>query len=124
MSQQKGDGRRVQRVEREIQMTVAQYLISGFRTPLKGIVTISKVMMPGDLRSAKVYVSVLGEESDQKQTIEVLNNNSKEVQHYIAQQLKMRFCPTLKFYHDHTTEQVLKIDNILNALKNEKKEEN
>lgn len=116
MKKEKGDGRRIQRVEQEIQRSVAQFLISGFRFPLPGIVTVSRVLMPGDLRTAKVYISVLGGEGDIDKAVELLQERAFEVQNHIGKELKMRFCPKLTFYADEATEHVIKIDRILHDL--------
>lgn len=116
-----GDHRRVARVEKEIQVTVAKYLISGFSRKLPGLVTVSFVKMPADLRTAKVYVSVLGADADFEQVIEILNDRAFEIQKFIGQELKMRYCPKLTFFEDHTTEQVLKVEKILQEIKQDKK---
>lgn len=116
-----GDGRRVARVEREIQATIAQFLIRGFRTPLPGLVTVASVKMPADLRAAKVYVSVLGDEKVQEETIDLLQERAFEIQNFIGKELKMRYCPKLTFYVDHATEQVLKVERILSDLEAERK---
>jgi ribosome-binding factor A len=116
-----GDGRRVARVEREIQATIAQFLIRGFRTPLPGLVTVAHVKMPADLRAAKVYVSVLGSKEQQDEALELLQERAFEIQNFIGKELKMRFCPKLTFYPDHTTEQVLKVEKILQELEVERK---
>ena len=118
----KGDGRRVGRVEQEVQKTVAQYLIQGFRQPLPGLVTVSRVIMPADLRTAKVYISVLGSQEERTKTLDVLNERAFEVQNYIGQQLRMRYCPKVHFYNDDMTEHVLKIERILHELNLEKKD--
>lgn len=115
-----GDGRRVARVEKEVQAVIAQYLISGFRQRLPGLVTVAAVRMPADLRSARVYVSVLGEENLKEQVVDILQNSAAEIQRYIGDQLKMRYCPKLTFYPDHTTEQVLKIEKIIHELETER----
>lgn len=116
-----GDGRRVARVEREIQATIAQFLIRGFSTPLPGLVTVASVKMPADLRAAKVYVSVLGSQEQQDETLELLQERAFEIQSFIGKELKMRYCPKLTFYPDHTTEQVLKVEKILHELEIERK---
>lgn len=119
-----GDGRRVARVEKEVQIQIARYLISGFSEPLPGIVTVSSVRMPADLRTAKVYVSVLGEESLMEEVLEILQSRAFEIQDFIGRELKMRYCPRLTFFKDHATEQVIKIEKILHDLKTtDKKEE-
>ncbi len=115
-----GDGRRVTRVEKEVQGVIAQYLISGIRQRLPGLVTVAAVRMPADLRSARVYISVLGEENLKEQVVEILQNSASEVQRYIGEQLKMRYCPKLTFFPDHTTEQVLKIEKIIHELESER----
>ncbi|MEK6774919.1 MAG: 30S ribosome-binding factor RbfA [Bdellovibrionota bacterium] len=116
-----GDQRRVSRVEKEIQVTIARYLISGFSQKLPGLVTVATVRMPGDLRTAKVDISVLGTEVQKAEVIEILNKRAFEIQKYIGQELKMRFCPKLTFYEDYTTEQVLKVEKILHEIQLEKK---
>ncbi len=118
-----GDGRRVSRVEKEIQQTVAQFLISGFKMPLPGLVTVARVKMPADLRSAKVYVSVIGENEDKLliEVIDLLQERAFEIQNYIGKQLKMRYCPKLTFFADEATEHILKVEKILQDIKaNEK----
>ncbi len=113
----KADGRRVPRVEKEVQQCIAQFLIKNYQRSLPGLVTVSRVMMPADLRMAKVYISVLSEKEDAiEQTIEFLDENVSEIQRFIGQELRMRYCPTLKFFKDETTEKVLKIESILKDL--------
>lgn len=116
-----GDGRRVARVEREVQQTVAQFLISGFRLPLPGIVTVARVRMPGDLRTAKVYVSILGDPKLLDEAVELLQERAFEIQNYLGKELKMRYCPKLTFYPDNETEEILKVEKILQELDNERK---
>jgi ribosome-binding factor A len=116
-----GDGRRVARVEREVQQSVAQFLISGFKLPLPGIVTVARVKMPGDLRTAKVYISVLGDPKLLEEAVELLQERAFEIQNYLGKELKMRYCPKLTFYPDHETEEILKVEKILQDLENERK---
>lgn len=116
-----GDGRRVQRVEREVQLTIAQFLIKGFKTPLPGIVTVAHVKMPTDLRTARVFVSVLGADEQIDEVLEILQERAFEVQNFIGKQLKMRYCPKLTFEKDTTTDHVLKIEKIIQDLNIDKK---
>jgi len=116
-----GDGRRVARVEREVQQTIAQFLISGFKLPLPGIVTVARVQMPADLRTAKVYISVLGDPKYLDEAVDLLQERAFEVQNYLGKELKMRYCPKLSFYADSNTEQILKVERILQTLEDERK---
>lgn len=116
-----GDGRRVARVEKEIQMQIAQYLRSGFSDPLPGLITVAAVKMPADLRSAKVFISVLGEEGDYKVVLKTLQTRAFEIQDFIGSKLKMRYCPKLTFLKDQTTEQIVKIERILSDISKQNK---
>ena len=116
-----GDGRRVARVEKEIQATIAQFLIRGFRGSLPGLVTVAQVKMPADLRSAKVYISVLGTPEEQEKTIELLQERAFEIQNFIGQELRMRYCPKLTFFSDHTTEEILKVEKLLKEVEEERR---
>jgi ribosome-binding factor A len=115
----KSDGRRVARVEREVQETLAKFL-SGRTTLSAGtLLTVSKVMMSGDLRSAKVYISVLApaENSPRPQdVIDSLQKHAFEMQDDLSHSLKLRFCPKLKFFLDETTEKILQIEKIIDNL--------
>ncbi len=115
-----GDGRRVAKAEKEVQQLVAQFLIKGFKHPLPGLVTVSRVKMPGDLRSARVFVSVLGEPGDRDLALEILQDNAKDIQTYVSKNLPMRYCPVLHFHADESTEHMRKMDRRLRDLEAER----
>ena len=127
---QKGDGRRVSRVEKEVHASIATYLIRSFRFE-HGIVTVTKVILTADLKSARVYVSLMegiGVEDTDAQTkkadpvallLAELKHEAFEIQNHVAHELKLRFVPKLQFFKDETTEKVLAIEKTLFELKNQ-----
>lgn len=127
-----GDTRRVQRVEKEIQAVVGMYLISGFNEPLDVFVTLTRTMMSADLKSGKVYFTTLLKE-DTSQTVDdktiqetevLLNEHAHEFQSHIAKELKLRFTPKIKFFHDESIDKVRKVDQILSELSQSPKNTN
>lgn len=126
------DARRVQRVEKEIQAVVGMYLINGFNEPLDVFVTLSRTIVSADLKSAKVYFTVLPKNSDDAQIddkeieeiSEVLNKRVFEVQAHIAKELKLRYTPKIKFFHDGSADKVRKVDQLLNEIAIKSKSEN
>lgn len=120
MKKEGDGGRRIARVEREVQQTIAQFLISGFKIPLPGLVTVARVKMPADLRTAKVYISVLGNPEDQDEVVELLQQRAFEVQNYLGKELKMRYCPKLQFFPDTNTDQILRVERILRELEEDR----
>ena len=127
-----GDTRRVQRVEKEIQAVVGMYLISGFSEPLEVFVTLTRTMMSADLKSGKVYFTVLLKEDssvpvDEKtihETEKLLNEYAHEFQNHIAKELKLRFTPKIKFFHDVSIDKVRKVDQILSQISQSSKNSN
>lgn len=116
-----GDGRRIQRVEKEVQQILAQFLSSTFTGDLPGLVTVNHVKMPADLRSARVFVSVLnGEPDSHQQAAELLQARAGEIQRFLADRLPLRYTPKLQFQADETLDRVLKIDRILHDLASRK----
>lgn len=117
MSEEQQPQRRVHRVENEVRECIASLLIGGGgRVPLRGLVTLTRVEMPPDLKSARVYVSILGSDEDREKSIENLNQYTRIIQSHIAKELKLRFCPKLMFYLDTGLDKALKIEKILHEL--------
>lgn len=113
-----GDGRRVERVQKEVQQIISRFLAGTFKGDLPGIVTVTQVTMPPDLRLARVEVSVLGGSLEQsKEAAEMLQDRAAEIQRYLADHLPLRYTPKVKFFADETLEKVMKIDRILYEIK-------
>lgn len=112
-----GDGRRKARVEKEVQQVVSQYLIKNLQAELPGIVTVTRVQMPADFRTAKIFVSCFSENKiKDEEILNVLEQWSRDIQNEINHSLKMRYCPKLSFHIDQTTENILKIEKILSEI--------
>jgi ribosome-binding factor A len=112
-----GDGRRKTRVEKEVQEIISNFVIRQMRHDLPGLVTITRVTMPADFRSAQVYITYYsGDETLDLNAADVLQSWSKEIQNEIGSVMKMRYCPKLTFFNDETTEKILKIEKILSEI--------
>lgn len=112
--------RRVQRVEKEVRQVIANYLLAGFREPLTGLVSVSRVIMTADLKLAKVYVTMMGDQADRDYNLETLQNSASQIQRQIHSQLRMKNCPKLKFFFDETFDHQMKIEKILDGIAKEK----
>lgn len=111
-----GDGRRKERVEREVQQIISSYLIQNLQSELEGLVTVSRVMMPGDFRSAKVFVSYFSEENPKFDFIKELKKWTGDIQNHINHKLQMRYCPKLSFFKDESSESILKIEKLISEI--------
>lgn len=113
--------RRVARVEREVHQVVSEFIIRNLRDELPGLVTVGRVLIPGDLRSAKVFVSLLDPSlSKQKEAMEevldLLNDMAGEIQHQISKKIQTKYLPKLQFLEDTSTDRILKVETLLNTL--------
>ncbi len=112
-----GDGRRTQRVEKELQVLVANFLASSYKGEIPGLLTVTQVKVPGNFRTAEVFVSVLnGTKIENDQAIKVLEKRKGEIQTYIHRKLPMKHTPVLRFHVDMGMEQSLRIDSLLKEI--------
>lgn len=117
----RGDGIRVARVEREVQSLISRFLAGAYKGELPGIVTVSMVKMPADLKTARVFVSFFNtSDKEEKEGVQLLQRRAPEIQSFINDELGLRYCPRLTFMRDETTERVLHIDRILRDLDDQK----
>lgn len=115
--------RRVQRLERQLQQVVAEYLMRGFKASLRGLVSVTRVESNAKLRTAKVYVSILGSAEDQEYNMGCLRDHIFEVQKHVNKELHMKFVPRINFVLDEGLDRLLTVESKLRqiALENEAK---
>ncbi len=113
------DSRRLQRVEKEIRQIVSQYMITGLKVPLKGMVSISRVKVSPDFKSGKIFVTEVLENEDMQENVETLNEFAPYFQKEISGKLRMKYIPKLKFYNDEGFKNTKVVESILSDLKDD-----
>jgi ribosome-binding factor A len=101
--------RRINEVLRE----VVGGAISDLSDPRIGFVTVTAVETSPDLRTAKVFVSVLGEEDEREATLGGLRSSHGVIQSRIAAETRMKRTPTLTFQYDETIAQGARVFQLL-----------
>ena len=102
--------RRVNELMREV---IGAAIAGELSDPRIGFVTVTSVETAPDLRSARVYVSVLGGEEEREATLEGLRSSHGVLQSRIAAETRMRRTPTLTFHYDDTIEKGVRISHLL-----------
>jgi ribosome-binding factor A len=115
-NENRGASHRIARVEKEVREVVGIYLISGFRGELPGIVSVTRVIVSHDLRTAKILVSLMADESLRKAAVATLQSEAHEVQAEVNRKLRMKFVPRITFHYDDGFDNALKIENILRDI--------
>ena len=90
--------------------------------PGLGFVTVIEVKMSEDLKTGKVYVSIYGDEEEQKHTLEALKRSKGYIKFLLGQRVKLRYIPELTFRLDDTLERVQRIEEILKKDADESKD--
>jgi len=96
----KDKGRRARRVADLIKVELSELIQFVLRDPRIGFVTITRVEMTSDLRSARVYFTVLGGEEERARSTEGLSRAVGFLRREIGHRLNLRYCPTLSFFYD------------------------
>lgn len=112
--------RRSLRVEKELQQVIAKYLTRGLNQRLPGLVTVSRVHAGEKIRTAKIFVSVLGSDADRERVMEILEDNIYDIQKHVNSQMHMKYIPRISFAEDHGFEHMLKIEGLLHEIHKEK----
>lgn len=82
------------------------------KDPRIGFVTVTDVQLTGDLRQAKVFISVLGDEKQKKDTLKALAKAKGFIRSEIGQRIRLRKTPDLLFEFDESIDYGNRIETI------------
>ena len=91
--------RRINELMREV---IGAAILAELGDPRIGFVTVTAVDTSPDLRSAKVHVSVLGDQAEREAALQGLRSSHGVLQSVLAREMTIRRTPTLSFHYDET----------------------
>jgi ribosome-binding factor A len=106
-------GGRMRRVDEAVREVLSDAISKNLQDPRVGFVTVTAVKTSTDLRHARVYVSVLGEEAERNATLEGLRSAHGFLQGVIAAQLTLKRTPTLVFEYDETVARAARLTELI-----------
>lgn len=110
---------RADRVTEAIRKEASIIIHDELKDPRLGFVTITKVEMTPDLRSARIFFSVLGNDEDYKKTKSALDSALGFIRKLIAERINLRFAPEIVFKEDRSGEYSIRIQEILDQIRGE-----
>lgn len=113
--------RRVQKAAEAIREVVSMAIIKDLRDPRIQDVTVTYVEVSPDMRSAKVHVSVMGDEAKQRLSLHGLQSSAGFLQSKISDRIDTRYTPRLQFVLDMGVKKSLAISRLLSDLLPEEK---
>ena len=109
-------GKRLDRVNQLIKEEISTLLQRELKDPRLGFVTVTEVETSKDLRQAKVFVSVLGDEHQWASSLAALASARGFVRNWLRHHLELRVTPELDFRPDRSMEHAAWIQALLREL--------
>jgi len=104
---------RMRRVDEAVRAVLSDVITQELKDPRVGFVTVTAVKTSPDLRHARVYVSVLGEEQTRAASLAGLSSAHGFLQRRLASELRLKHTPTLEFAYDDTVERGVRLSQLI-----------
>jgi ribosome-binding factor A len=91
---------RLQRVRELLKREIGEAVRREFHVSEAGLITVNDVDVAGDLKSATVFISILGNPDQQKRGFQLLNEHRVRIQGFVGRAVVLKYTPKLKFAFD------------------------
>lgn len=109
-------GARMRRVNEALREVLSAQLAEGMKDPRIGFVTVTSVETSPDLRNARVYVSVLGDDQERADALDGLRSSRGFLQSRIGTELNLKRTPHLEFHYDTSVDRGMRISMLLDEV--------
>lgn len=107
---------RIQRVRELLKREIGEAVRREFHVSDAGLITVNDVDVAGDLKSAVVFVSILGNPEQQKRGFQLLSEHRARIQSLVARSIILKYTPTLKFILDDSIVRGNRVLQIIDEL--------
>ena len=114
-------GIRQERIQEQLILELSDLIRKELRDPRIGFVTLTGAEITRDLRSARVFVSVMGDDEAQKQSLKILNATSGMMRGEFARRAHLRIAPELVFELDEGIKRGQRIFELLHSVEGDLK---
>ena len=104
---------RMRRVNEAVREVLSTHIAGHLKDPRIGFVTVTSVDTSPDLRRARVFVSVLGDQVAREETLAGLRSSHGYLQAQVAAELRLKHTPALEFVYDESIERGMRISELL-----------
>jgi ribosome-binding factor A len=108
--------RRQDQLSEVISHELSDLMRTRMKDPRLGFASITGVELSADLRHAKVFVSVMGDEQEQRTSMRALASATGFLRHELAQCLSIRYVPELEFRLDTSIERGVHVLDLINQV--------
>ncbi|MGC2131459.1 MAG: 30S ribosome-binding factor RbfA [Candidatus Aquilonibacter sp.] len=104
---------RLARIDHEIQRILGTVITQELKDPRLGFVTVTHVEVTDDLQHCKVFVSIIGDRHQARQSLEALESASRFLRGELGHKIDLRHTPQLIFVEDRSTERAIALAKTL-----------
>jgi len=112
---------RSERVASVIKEEVGQLFQRRFSMEEFGFMTVTEVRMTPDLRQARIFVSVFGDDARKKKSLTLLEEQKQVVRSTIGRAVRLRFTPEIMFVLDDTMDRAMNLEAIFKKIHDEER---
>jgi ribosome-binding factor A len=114
---------RVDRLQSQLIREIADIVANELRDKAPSMITFTRAEVSRDFKYAKVYFSVLGSDKEVEKGFDYLKRHAGVIRRMVGRRMRIRFTPEISFYFDASTENVLRINEILEQIKRDEKKQ-
>lgn len=107
---------RIQRVRELLKQEIGEAIRREFHVDEAGLISVNDVDVAGDVKSASVYISILGNAAQQKRGFQLLTEHRIRIQSMIGRSVILKYTPVLKFVFDDSIVRGNRVLQILDEL--------
>jgi ribosome-binding factor A len=112
--------KRLGRISEEIKKLVSNLISNQIKDPrVSPLTSITEVQVTSDLRYAKIFISILGDDKQKEETLKGLQSASGFIRKEIGNNIKLRYTPEPIFYLDNSIERGVHIMKLIDKIKKE-----
>lgn len=104
---------RVKRIESLIREETARFILTDLADPRLGFITVTRVECTSDLAYAKLFISIMGSESQQRTTLRALTDARTAIRMCVGQALKIRRVPEIDFALDTSVDKSIRMSELI-----------
>ncbi len=109
---------RVDRVRKALMREVSDIIRKEVKDPrlANEVISITDVELSGDLRHAKIYVSIYGPEETQTQDMDILQEWTPQIRSEVGRRIRLHHTPEIQFYLDNSLERGSRVTQLLDQI--------
>lgn len=114
-------GIRSERVEGQLRKEISKILQEDIKDPRIGFVTITRIDLTKNLRYARIYFSIMGDDDVKEESLKGIKSSIGFIRKLIAERMNLRYVPELYFKLDNSIEYSINLEKTFERIKHERK---